>query len=169
MRKSITVRPIDLGQIEIESGKIQMTDPCYEPDLWCSHSVNAKVGKWNCKAFVGEVPGWGKRVVALEINHESTPKKKATILKAVCGVDSGQCGFFDADYYKKNQSDCEWENTKSWYRRVCNITCNDEKENCGTIENRGVVAESGLGDGAYDCYLGYNSKGEVTAMRLKFI
>lgn len=168
MRKSITVTPIDLGQIEI-GGRIQMSDPCYDPDMWCSHSVKAKSGKWNCKAWVGVVPGWGKRVVTLEINHESTPKKKATTLQTVCPVDSGQCGFFDASYYNNKFNTPDNRAEDEWYNRVCDITCNDKKDNCGTIDGVGAVAASGIGDGAYDCYVGLNSKNEVTAMRLKFI
>lgn len=166
----IEATKIDLGQIEIKSGRIQMSDPCYEPDLWCSHSSPVKKGKWNCKAWVGDVGyGWGKRVLALEINHESTPKKKATTLATVCPVDSGQCGFFDASYYndKFNTSDNRAED--EWYNRICGITCDDKNDCCATIDGVGVVAASGIGDGCYDCCVGYNTKGEVTAMRLKFI
>lgn len=168
MRKTIPVRAVDLGQIEIKNGKIQMSDPCYSPDLWCSHVTKVKNGKWNCKALVGIVPhGWGQRVVALEINHESTPKKKATTLQAVCPVDSGQCGFFDADYYNKQYQNADVN--EKWYNKICKITCDDDNDCCGAIDGQGVVAASGIGDGVYDCYVGHNTSGEVTAMRLKFI
>lgn len=164
------LKTFDLKKINIESGKVQITDPCYEPSLWCSHTREIKKGEYICKAVMVNAGAWGRRIAELTINHISTPKKKATTLMCCAGVDSGQCGFFDAEYYKKYHKaeyvDDDAESL-SWYRRVCDITLADKS--CGTIDKKGVVSSSGFGDGVYDCYVGHNTSGEVTAMRLKFI
>lgn len=169
------VKRVDMGNINIESGKVQITDPCYDPDLWCSHIEKIKKGEYICKAVIIDGDDWGNRVAELTINHISTPKRRAEKLLCCPGVDSGQCGFFDADYYAKyHKTECINDNKEDedWYNKVCDLTCHRGVANddcCGTIDNKGVVSESGFGDGMYDCYAGYNTKGEITALRLRFI
>lgn len=170
MKTKIT-KVIELGTINIESGKVQISDPCYNPDEWCSHTKEVKKGEYICKVLK-KSDGWGDRNGEIIINHVSTPKKKATDLICCPTVDSGQCGFFDAEYYDKYHKKAfidEDEEDKKWYRRIMDITLNDGNDNCGTIDGVGVLSESGWGDGMYDCYAGYNSKGEITALKLRFI
>lgn len=80
----------------------------------------------------------------------------------VIGVDSGQAGIFNYDYYLAHQPDNSWEpdinGNKSWYRKVCDITCSEELG--GIIENKGVVSRSGDGDGPYTCATFYDIKTE---------
>lgn len=82
-------------------------------------------------------------------------------------MDSGQCGFFDPDYYEQNQSDDDFENLQSWYRRVCKLTLHEP--DWETIEEKGVVASSGFGDGCYGVYVNRNRSGYIVGLKLKFI
>ena len=35
--------------------------------------------------------------------------------------------------------------------------------------NYGAVSESGLGDGGYNLYAGYDNRGRITALRLRYL
>lgn len=37
---------LSLGVIQITSGAIRITDPCYSPDTWCADQASAKNGLW---------------------------------------------------------------------------------------------------------------------------
>lgn len=170
----IEVTRIYLGEFNINSGKVIATDPCYEPGQWYNKELNIKPGEYICHAVYGDVGyGWGERVVELYINHESTPKKKATKYAGSCGVDSGQCGFFEAENYDRVHPKAfvdEDEVSQKWYNEACDITCDGYAHCVGIMPDElGVVASSGLGDGCYTLYAGYNSKGEITALRLRFL
>ena len=155
----------NLGTIRFGS-EVQVTDPCYTPVEWCSHLIkNALPGVWVCRARIKDCGGWGERVAALEVRHEDY--KKVAINEYESGtlcVDSGQLGFFDADYYENHYQDANWDDMTSWYRRVCDLTCSDEQ--CGVVDNLGVVASSGYGDGCYDCLVAHNAEDAVLAVVL---
>lgn len=169
----ITVTQIWLGAFDLNEGKLIATDPCYTPDSSGNCEVEVKKGEYHAKAKYGKVGDWGERVVELTINHASTPKKKATTKIGMCAVDSGQCGFFELEDYIKFHPNGETAESEAWYNRACKITLNDKRHNCGMMTSGGkyvgAMSESGLGDGYYELYAGYNSKGEVTALRLRFI
>jgi hypothetical protein len=170
----ITVTQIGLGHFTPENGEVVASDPCYEAGKFYNRTVKIKPGEYLARACYGVVPGWGERVIELTINHSTTPKKKATTIIGWCGVDSGQCGFFDAENYRAfHPAGMETKESEAWYNRACEITLNDRKHNCGMLESArrivGAVSESGLGDGQYTLYAGHNSKGEITALRLRFL
>ena len=161
---------VELGKIFF-NGKMQITDPCYSTDVWCTDKVQIKQGEYIAKAVIYDCGDWGKRVGELMINHISCPKKKAgnTIYHSI-GVDSGQCGFFDYDEYEKVHPKAfvdEDEESEKWYNEVSKITLNGDE--CGLVGSMGVVSSSGYGDGCYNLYAGYNSKGEIVALRLRYI
>ena len=160
---------IELGNIFF-NGKMQVTDPCYSTDVWCTKQITIKQGEYIAKAVVYDCGDWGKRIGELTINHISCPKKKANRVYSSIGVDSGQCGFFDYDEYEKVHPKYfvdETEESKKWYDKVCDITLNGDW--CGLVDDMGVVCSSGYGDGCYNLYTGYNSKGEIVALRLRYI
>lgn len=161
---------IELGNIFF-NGKMQVTDPCYSTDVWCTKQINIKKGEYIAKAVMYDCGDWGKRIGELTINHISCPKKKANNrVYSSIGVDSGQCGFFDYDKYEKVHPTYfvdETEESKKWYDKVCNITLNGDW--CGLVDDMGVVSSSGIGDGCYNLYAGYNNKDEIVALRLKFL
>lgn len=173
----INVKQTILGNVSVKDGKLIATDPCYEPEKPYNHTVEVKKGEYIGRAVYGVLDEWwGERVIELTINHESTPKKKAVKLIGHCAVDSGQCGFFlYDDYCKHHPEKTENEKSEKWYRNACKITLNDKNHNVGVMlssDSRhrvGFVSSSGLGDGYYNLYAGFNNRGEITALRLRFL
>ena len=144
--------------------KVVVSDPCYKLGLsgqLCLRGV--KPGKWSCSTE--KIDG---RVSELCLRH--TKHCFALIDESVSrniGVDSGQCGVFDFDYYAANVNDDDFDDLNSWYRRVCNKTI---EESCwGEIDGLGCVSESGWGDGCYECLVGRNEAGEIVGIRLVYI
>lgn len=157
-------KPQSIGTIKLENS-VYVTDPCYEPGIWCSGKVdNLKAGIWNCFRKVGYTD-WGFRIAELIIRHEDYPEGEIeNFMEGVdVGVDSGQAGFFDAPYYEDCKSE---EKDEEWYDRVSDLTLGEHS--CGTIDMKGVVASSGFGDGGYDLYT-HEEGGKVVAMRIVFI
>lgn len=171
----VELAKVNLGDVTVKDGKIIATDPCYQPDGRFVCIVNIKPGNYTGRAVYGDAGyGWGERVWELTMNHESTPKKKATTFIGCCAVDSGQCGFFALDDYKKFHPEKDTEESEKWYRTACDITCNDAEHCVGLMRSLndeivGIVSESGIGDGMYNLYAGYNNRGEITALRLRFL
>lgn len=157
----------NLGTIELKND-VMVSDPCYELGTWCQGIVGGiKAGKFNAYAIVTDEGDWGERIAELVVIREDADIEGINEeLDFEVGVDSGQAGIFNFDYYKEKQPDDDWDNPESWYRRVCDITCSDE--DCGTIDNEGVVSSSGYGDGGYVCYAAYENE-EIVALRIVFI
>lgn len=163
------MKTIELGVIELGS-KVIVTDPCY--GFGGVELIHTKKGKYHCFAYEINESGWGNRIAALRVVHEDFVNKCFNIDYdneiAVSGVDSGQCGFFDYDYYKKHHGQyiVDDEMDEDWYHKVCNITCNNPC--AGTIDNKAVVSESGYGDGCYAAFGAYDGE-ELIAMELCYI
>lgn len=162
---------VELGIIEVKDGRLIVTDPCYEVGTWCQGEVSVKNGFYAAYAVITNEGFWGKRVAELVIVKDGVDDFdlfSPLDLDFEVGVDSGQAGFFNTDYFAEHQPDDDWDNEKSWYRRVCDITCNTEYS-CGTIDGEGVVSESGYGDGGYCCYPAYDKDEEIVGLRIVFI
>lgn len=166
----------DVGSIQLNESVI-VTDPCYKVGIWCSKLLsNVKEGRYKCLFRITNEGESEKRVSSLIAIHKdfldcidfknSFQFDSKQICKIpyfnVIGVDSGQAGIFNYDYYVAHQPDDNWEpdikGNKSWYRKVCDITCSEELG--GIIENNGVVSRSGDGDGPYNCLTFYDVKTE---------
>lgn len=158
----------ELGTIKL-SNMVVITDPCYDLGIWCQGIIGGvKAGIYDTYAIITNEGDWGERIAELIIVKQGeNPVFEKYSLGFAVGVDSGQAGIFDYDYFVKNQPDNDFDNLESWYRRVCDITCSDE--DCGVIDNLGVVASSGYGDGTYDCYAAFNDNFEVVGLRIVFI
>lgn len=163
---------IELGTIEL-GNEVYVTDPCYNTDVWCMALIkNLKKGLYKCFGFVSDEGDWGMRNSRLTIvNADYTDKVLSyDFLGYNIGVDSGQAGFFDKAYYEKYHNGEYVDDNpddNAWYNRVCDITLNGD--NCGTIDNKGVVSSSGYGDGCYSVYGAYNENNELIALQLEFI
>ena len=157
-----------MKQITLNSGAVIVTDPCYEPSNGYNRTLrDVLTGKWNCQATVRDCGAWGKRISRLTIRHEDYPKCRPSEYVGHAAVDSGQCGFFDPEYFEKNQPDNNFNNIESWYRRVCELTLNEP--DWGTIDDRGVVSSSGYGDGYYNIYAIRNRSGFIVGLQLRFM
>lgn len=155
-----------LGDFELSQPDLVISDPCYKPGTWCAGTIKAKPGKWICDALIGPT-NWYTRVKRLRARHESV-SEAVYALEFVdtgidVGVDSGQCGLFDAEKYEKDAF------VDSAYEKLCDITLGSELSG-GIIPGRsGVVCESGFGDGSYNALVHRNADGEVIGIQLVFI
>jgi hypothetical protein len=183
---------------EVTSGKVRVTDPCYDTDTWCSAEVaDIKNGNWKAWAVKSDEGDWGVRCAELRVWHSDhsmnevfgdiTRKVKGdrvheTIsggmrqeqINADIGVDSGQAGVFDSKFFKDDKSIEGVERTGR--EPICvdepwySMCCDRTlgDEQWGTIPY-GAVSSSGYGDGSYTAYKAYNKEGQVVGIRIVFI
>ena len=155
-----------LGEFNLTQPELLISDPCYEPGTWCSGSVSAKPGRWLAEVTIGPT-SWMRRTKALRVRHESTsadiyaePFEDSGI---DVGVDSGQCGVFDAAKYEQDAY-CE-----KAYERICNITLNHPLAGGVLAEASGAVTQSGFGDGSYAARIRKDETGRIVAVQVIFI
>ena len=107
--------------------KVMVSDPCYGLGTWCQGVLeNVLPGVYDCNVEYSDEDMWEIRVSAIEVTHESC---KGKFIQLECedfevGVDSGQAGIFDYEYYAKYHKDStEREHVDDdWYDMVCNKT-----------------------------------------------
>jgi hypothetical protein len=130
------------GTIEISSGRIVCSDPCYKSGEWCADSFPAKNGLYRVYIYHAE-----NRNAILEIIHQDYDEKYVDWENAdsACAVDSGTFGFFDKKYYDKHH---EGELDEEWYEN--NVVLADDYL---LTDGAGAWSSSGYGDGMYhlDC------------------
>ena len=150
---------------QIQLGKrVRVSDPCYGTDVWCSGVVdNVKEGTYNVDVEISNEGMWGERVKSLTAIHSEYSGH--SIIQKVpfeVGVDSGQCGIYDEDYYRQyhSEDDCN----DDWYHDICKLT-----DPFGTKDDKCVVSSSGYGDGSYDCFLLRDKNNEVVGFQIVFI
>lgn len=176
----ITMETIKLGNFEIESGKVRVSDPCYDIDTWCATTLeNVKKGKWLAQAEMIDEGLWGKRVSILRCFHESLTNGmineiEREIISEKIGVDSGQAGIFDIEHFKKDSDTVGFKKQykeesirkdEPWYSMCCDVTLS---RNAGVVPF-GVVSSSGFGDGSYVCEVGRKDKDdEISLIEIDF-
>lgn len=159
------------GTIRLNS-KVMVSDPCYGLNTWCQGIVeNALPGTYDCFVEYSDEGDWGTRVSAIEVRHTHYDDAVRDFYPEdfEVGVDSGQAGIFDYEYYEKYHSDSkEWPHVNDdWYDKVCNITLG--RESSGTIDGFGLVSSSGYGDDGYICCTARDGDGNVIAIRVEYI
>jgi len=165
------IKTISLGTVTL-GPKIQITDPGYTPDLWCSKEKKILPGEYLCSVRRAPVKEWGMRTLSIKIQHKDHPDAKIDYSDEITAVpvDSGQAGFFDHEYFIENNpqpgGDILDLNDK-WYGRICEITTRNEND-FDTIDGKGVVSSSGFGDGCYGCYAARHKK-DTVALEIVFI
>lgn len=141
---------IYLGTIEFPFlvNEVRVIDPCYDPEtIYRPEDLTTLEflgGRYECFAVISDEGSWGKRVASLRIERQDAHINYCEEIVGT-GVDSGQAGFFLKDNYDTKVSD------DAWYKKVCDITLSSP--DCGLVDDWGVVASSGYGDGQYNCYL----------------
>jgi hypothetical protein len=170
---------------EVVSGKLRVTDPCYDKqEVYSAVVDNVRNGKWNADVRIINMRAWGKRCAELLVWHTGYTKddvfgkdsemKKIEIDEQI-GVDSGQAGVFDAKFYKDDKSVEGVERTgnhkpicedEPFYSMCCDRTLSEQ--GWGTLPY-GAVSSSGTGDGGYTAYKTVNSKGEVVGIKIVFL
>ena len=143
-----------VGVLNLEDGKIDITDPCYDNDIWCRiNNVDVKPGKYNC--YVKKDNSYRcPRVQEIRIVRQGSSKfaNNWEILGWI-GVDAGLAGFFISP--KKNYSDEEWKKF-----------CDSLKNDVYFVREYGFFSYSGFGDGEYDVKI--DDDDNIIAVRIIF-
>lgn len=160
-----------MRKFEVTSGKMVLSDPCYELDTWCQGIIDdVKNGSWGSRVELFDSGAWGVRnsmLISMNIdamksnpNLEKELISSGNLLNFDGGVDSGQFGHFDFDNYRKDDNvideslafndDFEINVGDKWYRACCYQTLESD-DNFGVVPF-GAVSSSGFGDGSYDTY-----------------
>jgi len=186
------MKTINLGTFECVSGNFDISDPCYAKDVWCRGVLeNVKKGTWIAEIEKAEYGDWGERIWILSAKHLSESLKTNASNGHNCpegglqmklanfdvGVDSGQAGIFDSQYYKDGSvfdKKCNFyrghedeENLEEqWYGHCCDITLLEP--GAGVIPH-GVVSRSGIGDGSYYCYVMIDENTEIVEVTIVFL
>ena len=146
--------------------KVMLSDPCYGMNTWCHGVVeNVLPGIYDCYVEYSDEGDWGVRVAEIDVLHQDAKRYSLRAADFVVGVDSGQAGIFDYDYYEQHHTDGSVND--DWYNRVCAITLSDAS--AGTIDDRGLVSVSGYGDGGYGCYIANDADGNIVGFKIVYI
>lgn len=164
----------DLGTLEVESGFLIVTDPCYNSEHYSESScIAVKKGTYAAKVLNVDDNDWGNRCGSLLIYHQDHPVDfESPVWQDIdkgTGVDSGQAGFFDLRYF--NDASVVTETIEKpltgdnvWYDLCCDRTLNGV--GAGVIPF-GAVSSSGVGDGYYNALAAYHN-GEIIALAYDF-
>jgi hypothetical protein len=158
--------------------EVMVSDPCYSVPTWCQHKLTGVLpGTYVTSAFrTKNTGGWGERTAALVAIHEDYLEDTLSwrsVSGATIGVDSGQCGIFSMDTYRKDEVFMEKpkfglfgkvEGGDIWYGHMCDRTLSDTQ--WGTYDN-GVVSSSGFGDGTYNLLVAKH-KGQIVGIAIDF-
>lgn len=179
--KNLSKNPEQL-YFNISSGKLNITDPCYNIDTKCAlFNLPAENGEWSVIGEYEDAKDWGYRVksiVAMRTDKfYSVDSSYWKMLSDDIGVDSGQCGIFDSGNYPQGDSTGEYEDKNGFYGKVCELTLNDNSNDddsiphstYGIVDNFGVATSTGYGDGCYTAYGIMNDAGELVAVKVVFL
>ena len=92
--------------------KVMVSDPCYGLNTWCQGVLeNVLPGQYDCNVEYSDEGDWGTRVSAIEVTHVDYDRctLDEELEKFEVGVDSGQAGIFDYEYYAKYHMDAKLE------------------------------------------------------------
>lgn len=159
----------EIGTFNVNSGKVEITDPCYSPESGIVVN-NVKNGTYLSFVDVVDAGNWGARNALLyAINKEYYEKNSLSVNNLnlqnwdpqdnYFGVDSGQGGIFDVNNFPGGDNE-------SFYDECCSITLNGIGAH--TLEG-GVVSSSGFGDGGYGYDIITDDSGEIVGFCLIFI
>lgn len=108
-----------IGEIKLGE-ECYVSDPCYDTKTYGTYLLkNMKKGTYYCflSLLNAEQISWGERIAALYIMHKDCSTLPTEIIEGVgIGVDSGQAGFYDKEYF------VETRNNDEWYDEVCVTT-----------------------------------------------
>lgn len=107
--------------------KVMVSDPCYGLGTWCQGVLeNVLPGQYDCIVEYSDEGDWGTRVSAIEATHVDYNifTLYEELEKFEVGVDSGQAGIFDYEYYAKYHMDATRRPhvDDDWYDRCGSLT-----------------------------------------------
>jgi hypothetical protein len=146
-----------LGKFDVTSGKLVVSDPCYERGTWCQkENLPAVNGAW--EAFVTYDPDEGRVAALMALGPNARKDGNWKEEPWDIGVDSGQAGVFRGDDRPRKltaKDHKSFPNGESWYEANCRVTLGDV--GAGVIPG-GAVSSSGYGDGGYTASVQYQGK-----------
>jgi|694.fasta_scaffold142156_3 hypothetical protein len=152
---------ISAGKFHAWDGVIDITDPCYDQDVWARlNGVRVRRGTYNANYFLGD-NGRIEKIAIAHISINSTMNLE-TLYKDVdyigdIAVDAGLAGFFISpkpDYDQK-----EWQ-------KICDGLATDRP--AVSLNSQGFFTSSGWGDGLYGVF-GKIVDGEFVSLFIDFI
>ena len=143
---------------------IDITDPCYDKDVWCRTTQELPEGEYDCWVDIADCGDWGTRVsksfiIKKDCSYEDDVWYSEIV--AEIGVDAGLAGFFDnkPDYNDNEWSDfCDMLHDKAW------VVDENTAAKCN-----GFFTSSGFGDGCYDVIRLYDKDDKIIGYEIKFI
>ncbi|RAV14393.1 DUF4241 domain-containing protein [Paenibacillus contaminans] len=164
---------IELGKFQVESGKLVVSDPCFDLNDVPVMGVleNARNGVWNGLVEKTELDDWGEVCSKLFAHHNNNSIDDLQWVRCdfIIGVDSGQAGIFDIVKYRLSDSETENQDPDAdsdWYLACCDIT--ESNDEAGVIDG-GVVSRSGMGDGGYQAFLAKDEREQIIGVKIVFI
>ncbi|MBR1772645.1 MAG: hypothetical protein IJ749_01965 [Eubacterium sp.] len=151
---------IPIGNIAL-SRDVIISDPCYDPDTWCTIRTRLPKAKYSCNIYLENQRNAALVILKNGITEDNVDYKYI----GSAGVDSGQLGIFDLDYFKTHQPDDDYENPDSWYSKVCHATI---EPGYVITDGKGVCSSTYCGDGMYPVYEILHN-GKVVGLRANFI
>ena len=130
-----------------------VVDPCYKQDLHLEVRLKARAGEW--VAFTDN----GNSIIARHSDYKHGEFKEI----GEAGVDSGQLGIWDADFWTANNNCNDYNEVGKWYRNICDLTL----KNGGGKYGEGLVCDTG-GDGCFPVEVIYDGD-EIIAVRVTFM
>ncbi|WP_223596198.1 SMI1/KNR4 family protein [Neobacillus bataviensis] len=169
-----TNKPLTVGTFTVDSGKLIVTDPCYQVDEEDLQIILSNVKNGNWKATITYTDE--EVVESLIVFHgEKKPSGKWHDCDKTIAVDSAQAGIFNLavfgrdeaiQYEVKNVYDIEIdEDGLKYYVACCDIVASDAQ---GGVVPGGAVSMSGYGDGEYEVKVKYNISKEVIGVMIDF-
>ena len=150
-----------IGYNNFGKGIVDITDPCYDRDIWCRlNGVAIRPGvyecvAWTCEEGGGDDPWDVGRVWVAAIYFRDTDEETYTETIGTIGVDAGLAGFFED---KPDYNDEEW-------RMFCSLI----EEGNAWINDCGFFTSSGLGDGGYRVKaLKSREKNDIIGLEIEF-
>ena len=143
-------------------GIVDITDPCYDKDVWCRMTAEVKDGEYYCNIWSNtekeiydgeEFKDTRVGVIGIYLDGIIPPQRQMECIGEI-GVDAGLAGFF---MNKPDYNDDEW-----------NAFCNSICKGNAWIKDEGFFSSSGYGDGVYPVYA-YKHNGEIIALEIRFL
>lgn len=159
-------KKIIIGKKHFE-GTVDITDPCYDKDVWCRTNAEVVSGEYTCAVWLDHISTSFHdekvefdQVAVIGIYFGGVvPNWKQMELIGEIGVDAGLAGFFTD---KQDFSDQEW-------REFCDYLDKEKADAYLSDKYRGFFSSSGGGDGSYPVFGRKDKKtGKYTALEIRF-
>lgn len=154
---------LNLGTIELTTGRLSATDPSYDKKVWCRYDMHdVKKGTWNVAVEISDEGAWGDRIAKVIIQHKDAKNVCPEYIENI-GVDTGLAGFFE----DKPDYDDDWNDVCDYLREDYPTKMIVDKSS--PFKCVGVCTSSGFGDGGYDLNIAKDEKGMIVYAEIVFI